>query len=129
MSLVGADATAATILISFCVLLGKITPLQLIVMTVIEVAVYVVNDVIGRIYIGVCISVSPSHQYKYYHINILLQAVDVGCTIFIHTFAAYFGLAISWVLYKKSFTESKKEVTTNNNDMFAMVRFLITKDD
>ena len=56
------------------------------------------------------------------NINILLQAVDVGCAIFIHTFAAYFGLAISWVLYKKSVTESKREVTTNNNDLFAMVR-------
>lgn len=100
MSLLGADFCAAAILITFCVLLGKITPLQLIIMAIIEVAIYVANDVIGRIYIG---------------------AVDVGCTIFIHTFAAYFGLAVSWVLYKKSFTESKKEVTTNNNDLFAMI--------
>lgn len=100
MSMLGADFSAAAVLISFCVLLGKITPLQLIIMALIEIVVYVANDVIGRVYIG---------------------AVDVGCTIFIHIFSAYFGLAVSWVLYKKSLTESKKEVTTNNSDLFAMI--------
>jgi len=100
MVMLAADFSADVVLISFCVLLGKISPLQLIIMALIEIVVYVANDVIGRIYFG---------------------AIDVGCTIFIHIFSAYFGLAVSWVLYKKSHTKSRKEVTTNNSDLFAMI--------
>ena len=47
------DFAAAAVLISFGVVIGKTSPLQLIVMTLIEIVFYVVNEVIGRNILGV----------------------------------------------------------------------------
>jgi hypothetical protein len=47
------DFAAAAVLISFGVVIGKTSPLQLIVMTLIEIVFYVVNEVIGRNLLGV----------------------------------------------------------------------------
>jgi len=41
--------------------------------------------------------------------------------MFIHTFGAYFGLAVSRMLYKKSQTNSNKEGSVYHSDIFAMV--------
>ena len=73
-TLLSADFATATVLISFGVVLGVTTPLQLAVMTVLEIIIFVVNEVIGRDYIG---------------------AVDAGDTIFVHVFGAYFGLTVA----------------------------------
>ena len=73
-TLLSADFATAAVLISFGVVLGKTTPLQLAVMTVLEIIIFVVNEVIGRNYIG---------------------AVDAGDTIFVHVFGAYFGLTVA----------------------------------
>ena len=43
-------------------------------MTVLEIIIFTVNEVIGRNYIG---------------------AVDAGDTIFVHIFGAYFGLTVA----------------------------------
>ena len=82
---------------SFGVVLGVASPLQLLVMTVgtnndkiitsslslrsywssmkvLEITIFVINEVIGRDYIG---------------------AVDAGDTIFVHIFGAYFGLTVA----------------------------------
>ena len=47
------DFASAAVLISFGVILGTTSPLQLIVMTLIEIVLFVVNEVIGRKYLGV----------------------------------------------------------------------------
>ena len=52
-SLLGADFVAACVLISFGVVLGKTTPTQLVIMTIIEIPIFVVNEVIGRKFLGV----------------------------------------------------------------------------
>ena len=49
------DFAAAAVLISFGVVIGKTSPLQLIVMTLIEIVFYVVNEVIGRNVLGVSV--------------------------------------------------------------------------
>ena len=98
--MISADFATATVLISFGVVLGVTSPLQLVVMTVMETIFYTLNDMIGRDY---------------------LHAVDVGCTIFIHLFAAYFGLTVSRVLYQQGQTTSSKEGTSYTSDMFSMV--------
>ncbi|XP_071547962.1 ammonium transporter Rh type B-like [Panulirus ornatus] len=98
-SLLGAEFTAATVLISFGVLLGKTTPTQLIIMTIIEVPLFVVNEIIGRTYFG---------------------AVDMGDSMFVHTFAAYYGLALSLMLYRPD-ASTKKEGSSYVSDIFAMI--------
>ena len=74
VTMLSADFATAAVLISFGVLLGTTSPLQLLIMTIIEIVLFNVNEVIGRAYLG---------------------AVDCGDTIFVHMFGAYYGLAIS----------------------------------
>merc|ERR1719412_3419261 len=99
-TMLSADFAAAAVLISFGVVLGVTTPLQLVVMTVLEIAIFVVNEVIGRDYIG---------------------AVDAGDTIFVHIFGAYFGLTVARVLSREDITKSNLEGATATSDLFSMV--------
>ena len=52
-SMVGAEFAAASAMISFGVVLGKASPLQMIFMALAEIALYFVNDYVGRQIIGV----------------------------------------------------------------------------
>jgi ammonium transporter Rh len=99
-TLISADFATAAVLISFGVVLGVTSPLQLIVMTVLETIIFVVNEVIGRDYIG---------------------AVDAGDTIFVHMFGAYFGLTVARVLYNPEQTKSEKEGPSYSSDLFSMI--------
>jgi len=99
-TLLSADFATAAVLISFGVVLGITSPLQLIVMTVIETCIFVVNEILGRDFIG---------------------AVDAGDTIFVHVFGAYFGLAVARVLYDEEHAKSSKEGSSYNSDLFSMV--------
>ncbi|CAG9762838.1 unnamed protein product [Ceutorhynchus assimilis] len=79
-----ADVATATVLISMGAVLGRTSHNQLVLMGLLEIAAYCLNNEIN---------------VKY------LKAVDVGGSITIHTFGAYFGLAVSYVLAKKHQTE------------------------
>jgi len=100
VTMISADFATAAVLISFGVVLGVTSPLQLIVMTVLEIIIFVVNEIIGRDYIG---------------------AVDAGDTIFVHLFGAYFGLAVVRVLYNPEHAKSEKEGSSYSSDLFSMV--------
>ncbi len=50
-----------------------------------------------------------------------LQAVDIGGSMFVHVFGAYFGLAASRVLFKPGFRTSQKEGSVYHSDVFAMI--------
>ncbi|KAK7865269.1 hypothetical protein R5R35_012566 [Gryllus longicercus] len=76
-SLLSADLATAAVLISMGAVLGKTTPLQLILMSFIEIVIATANE-----YLGVQI----------------FKAVDAGASMFVHVFGAYFGLAVSLVL-------------------------------
>ena len=65
-------------------------PSQLIVLTLIEIVLFVGNEVIGRKGLG---------------------AVDAGDTIFVHLFGAYFGLAVSRVLHYKNADHHKNQAS------------------
>ena len=80
--------TAAAVLISFGAVLGKVNPLQLLFMGLIETIFVVVLN----LHIG-------------YH---LLGIADVGGTIFIPSFGAYFGLAVSFVLRGQDTSKSER---------------------
>uniref|UniRef100_A0A2P2I2S7 Rh-like protein n=2 Tax=Hirondellea gigas TaxID=1518452 RepID=A0A2P2I2S7_9CRUS len=98
-SLLGADFVAATVLISFGALLGKTTPTQLLILTMIEIPIFVINEVLGRSYLG---------------------AIDMGDSMFVHAFGAYFGLAVSRVLARED-ASTEKEGSDKTSDTFAMV--------
>ena len=73
-ALVNGDFAAAAVLISFGAVLGKVTPTQLVWMTFLEVIFYAINE---------------------YILSSCLQVIDAGGSIVIHTFGAFFGLAVS----------------------------------
>ena len=99
-SLITADFASATALISFGVLIGKASPLQLLVMTIVEIAIFEVNIWLGEGIIG---------------------ASDAGGSMFIHMFGAYFGLAVSWVLRQHWHKDHKGNASSYNSDLFAMI--------
>jgi len=94
------DFAAGATLISFGAVLGRATPVQLCWMVVFELIFYSINE-----YIGV----------------VELETVDMGGSMFVHTFGAYFGLAFSWMLGPPTEEEAKEEESTYYSDVFAMV--------
>lgn len=61
--------------------------------------------------------VSVSNEY----IGIeVFKAADVGGSIFLHTFGAYFGLAVSYVIYDKQASNLNEE-TSKESDVFSMI--------
>ena len=98
-SLLLADFAAAAVLITFGALLGKVTPLQLLLVAFVEIVVFSVNE------------------------NILYQLgiMDVGGSIVVHLFGAYFGLATSWVLSSSTAFDNADNSSVYHSDLFAMV--------
>ncbi|KAM3959716.1 rhesus blood group-associated glycoprotein Rh50 [Aphomia sociella] len=79
-SLLEADIMAATVLISFGALLGIASGIQLLFIAVVETAVACLN---------------------LWLVSDVFKAADVGGSIAIHTFGAYFGLGVSLALRNK----------------------------
>ncbi len=75
-----ADFSAGAVLFTFGALISKTSPTQMLVVAIIEVIMYNVNENIG----------------------LRLGISDVGGSYVIHMFGAYFGLACSWVLSLRS---------------------------
>ncbi|XP_077181659.1 ammonium transporter Rh type B isoform X4 [Paroedura picta] len=100
-SLINADFCAGAVLISFGAVLGKTSPIQLLLMTWLEVVLFAVNE--------------------YVLLNIL-GAKDAGGSMTIHTFGAYFGLMASRVLYRPHLDKSQeREGSSYHSDLFAMI--------
>jgi len=100
MTLIGADFACACVLISFGVIIGTASPLMLIVMTMIEVVLFNVNEVIGRQYFG---------------------TRDAGDTIFVHMFGAYFGLAVARMLWDQKIEDSQNKGEDKYSNLFSMI--------
>ncbi|XP_077484751.1 ammonium transporter Rh type B-like [Amblyomma americanum] len=99
-SLLGAEFSAVTYLISLGALLGKTSIIQNAVMGLVETALGAGNE-----YLGVEV----------------LQAVDPGGSIFLHTFGAYFGLALAFVVHRKDYVGHRGEASSYTSDVFAMI--------
>ena len=98
--MVGSDFAGAAALITMGAVLGRASPFQLIVIIFFEIILYSSNEALN-IYV-----------YK---------AADVGGSMLIHTFGAYFGLAVSFVLYKKNAKDHPQNSTVYHSDLFAMI--------
>jgi len=100
-ALIKGDFAAGAVLISFGAVVGRVTPVQILWMLFFELIFYAINE-----YIGVEI-------YK---------AVDMGGSMFVHSFGAYFGLAFSFVLGRPQNEEqAKNEASTYFSDVSAMI--------
>lgn len=101
-TLVNADFASAAVLISFGAVLGKVSPVQLLVMAAFEVVIYQVNELLVFDY---------------------LYATDVGDSMVVHEFGAYFGLAVAGVLYSSNVEPAaeERESSVYHSDLFAMI--------
>jgi len=89
---------AAAVMISFGAILGKVSPTQMLILGFIEAMFYWLN-------IYICL-------FK-------LKAIDVGGGMVIHTFGAYYGLAITWFLTSKLSRTHKDNTSSYNSDLFS----------
>ncbi|XP_019518162.1 PREDICTED: ammonium transporter Rh type B isoform X2 [Hipposideros armiger] len=100
-SMINADFCAGAVLISFGAVLGKTGPAQLLLMALLEVALFGINEFV---------------------LLTLLGVKDAGGSMTIHTFGAYFGLALSRVLYRPQLEKSKHRLSSvYHSDLFAMI--------
>ncbi|KAM9830183.1 rh50-like protein [Syngnathus typhle] len=101
INLINAEFACAVVLISFGAVLGKTSPLQLLVMALLEVPVFAVTE---------------WAVLKYLKIN------DAGGSILIHLFACYFGLGVTFVLYRPGLNEGHaKENTSYQSDILSLM--------
>jgi len=101
-SLITGDFAAGAVLISFGAVLGKTSLEQLVCMIGFEIIFYAINESIGVIY---------------------MRAVDMGGSMFVHTFGAYFGLAASKMMtdHEKVRKAGSKFGSRYDSDMYAMI--------
>jgi ammonium transporter Rh len=93
-SLIDGEFSAATLLISYGAVIGRASPTQLLIMAFFQSIFYAINK--AMIVFGA------------------LGAEDVGGTITIHLFGAYFGLAVSRVF------SAPKQFSSQNNESSAV---------
>ncbi|XP_057582640.1 ammonium transporter Rh type B isoform X3 [Hippopotamus amphibius kiboko] len=141
-SMINADFCAGAVLISFGATLGKTGPAQLLLMALLEVVLFGLNEFVllnllevspdgdgvggwgwagpgaergGRgVAVGArgCPSTSAPPP----------QVKDAGGSMTIHTFGAYFGLVLSRVLYRPQLEKSKHlQGSVYHSDLFAMI--------
>lgn len=145
--IINADFSTATVLISFGAVLGKTSPVQLLIMTVLEITIFSINEHLvanvlhvntqwntqdknlfpawGMISSSLCVSVfvltwigltAPPAS------SLLSQANDVGASMIIHAFGAYFGLAVARVLYRPGLRNGhENDGSVYHSDLFAMI--------
>ncbi|NWV39260.1 RHAG protein, partial [Grantiella picta] len=100
-SMINADFSTATALISFGALLGKTSPIQLLILTLLEITIFACNE---------------------HLVTEVFKATDVGASMTIHAFGAYFGLAAAFILYRPGLANRhENDESTYHSDMFAMI--------
>merc|ERR1719486_791328 len=100
ISIIAGDFAAGAVMITLGAVLGKISPLEMLLVIFVEMIGYAINENIG---------------------NQKLKAVDMGGSMYVHAFGAYFGLALSYMVTPKKKFEEKDEGSVYHSDMFAMI--------
>ncbi|NWT19930.1 RHBGA protein, partial [Vireo altiloquus] len=102
-SMVSADFCTAAVLISTGAVLGRVNPVQMLLLALLEVTMCTLNE---------------------YILLSLMGVSDRGRSLTVHTFGAYFGLMVSRVLYQPHKDKRKREewqATGHQADVFAVV--------
>ena len=81
-------------------MLGRASLFQLFGIALLELIFYAANEAIN--------------VYVY-------EASDIGGSMLIHTFGAYFGLACSMMLYRRKASDHPRNSSVYHSDMFAMI--------
>lgn len=101
INLVNAEFACAVVLISFGAVLGKTSPVQLLFMALLEVPFFAVTE---------------WAVLKYLRIN------DAGGSILIHLFACYFGLGVTFVMYRPVLSKGHaNEITSYHSDILSVM--------
>ena len=115
-ALLQGNFAAAAVLISFGALLGKLTPSQTVMLAILEVPIYSFNKEVPHSFCAPSPSPCPLSQI------LAIWAVgtlDMGGTIFIHLFGAYFGLAAAYMLGKPK--DSSDAEPSPMSDVFSLI--------
>ncbi|XP_063304962.1 ammonium transporter Rh type C isoform X1 [Pelobates fuscus] len=100
-NLINADFCVGSVCIAFGGVLGKVSPAQVMIMTLFQVTLFSVNE--------------------YVLLN-QLQVIDAGGSMTIHTFGAYFGLTVCFILNRPHLSEkNNKEGSVYHSDLFSMI--------
>ncbi|CAI5452104.1 unnamed protein product [Caenorhabditis angaria] len=102
--MISADSSCAAVLITMGVLLGRLTPVQFLLLAFFETA------------INVCV--------EFVVVNVL-HVNDSGRSLTVHTFGAYFGLAAALVGHKKNVMEMDEHGGIHHSDLFSMIGTLL----
>jgi ammonium transporter Rh len=99
-NLILADFASAVVLITFGACLGKVTkPSQLLVIALLEIVFFSINEEIGK----------------------KLHVADLGGSMVVHVFGAYFGLGVSYVLTTPEARSHPDNSAEYTSDIFAMI--------
>uniref|UniRef100_Q95M77-2 Isoform 2 of Ammonium transporter Rh type B n=2 Tax=Bos taurus TaxID=9913 RepID=Q95M77-2 len=116
-SMINADFCAGAVLISFGAVLGKTGPVQLLLMALLEVVLFGLNEFVLLSLLEVVL-----FGLNEFVLLSLLEVKDAGGSMTIHTFGAYFGLILSRVLYRPQLEKSKhRQGSVYHSDLFAMI--------
>ena len=99
-AMIEAEFSTGAILISFGAVLGVASPVQLLVMIILEIVFYKLNAWI---------------------LLRKLQISDIGGSLVIHAFGAYFGLAVARCLFKKGHVDNPAEGGEYHSDIFSLI--------
>ncbi|OCT60321.1 ammonium transporter Rh type A-like [Xenopus laevis] len=100
-----AEFAAVTALISAGAILGRSSPVQLLLLSMLEIPLFVLND---------------------WLINYYFRIIDVGGTVAIHVFSCYFGLGVSRMLYRPRLRAGHlKNITTPTTDLLSLLGAII----
>uniref|UniRef100_A0A663M574 Rh family B glycoprotein (gene/pseudogene) n=1 Tax=Athene cunicularia TaxID=194338 RepID=A0A663M574_ATHCN len=96
-----ADFCAAAILIATGALVGRVNPVQMLLLTLLGVTLFTLNE---------------------YVLLSLMGVRDSGGSLTVHTFGAYFGLMVSRILHEPHMEKRKEQQDTGHQpDFFAVV--------
>lgn len=133
--MINADFCAGAVLISFGAVLGKTGPAQLLLMALLEVALFGVNEFVLLSLLGVSPDGAEARAGggRAQALGrrgrggpctpaLSPQVKDAGGSMTIHTFGAYFGLVLSRVLYRPQLEKSEhRRGSVYHSDLFAMI--------